>query len=91
MTMDQINMVAFGMSAVGLVWVVVQLAMIPPAPNAVAAEDIFRCYLGKVACCHFSLVSAMIRLFCIWLLELHTKFDYGVSENCYFLLRSSLL
>lgn len=41
------------MAAVGLVWAVVQLAMVSSA----AAEDIYRSYLGKVACCHFSLVS----------------------------------
>ena len=56
MTMDQMNLVTFGMSAVSLVGAVVQLAMIDSAD----AESIYRNYLGKVACCHFSLVRLCI-------------------------------
>ena len=56
MTMDQMNLVTFGMSAVSLVGAVVQLAMIDSAD----AESIYRNYLSKVACCHFSLVSSCI-------------------------------
>lgn len=52
--MDQMNLITFGMSAVSLVGAVISLAMI----DSSAAEDIYRSYLGKVACCHFSLVSA---------------------------------
>ena len=55
-TMDQMNLVTFGMSAVSLVGAVVQLAMIDSAD----AESIYRNYLGKVACCHFSLVRLCI-------------------------------
>jgi hypothetical protein len=50
---DQMNLITFGMSAVSLVTAVIQLAMI----SSTMAEDIYRNYLGKVACCHFSLVS----------------------------------
>ena len=50
---DQMNLITFGMSAVSLVTAVIQLAMI----SSTVAEDIYRRYLGKVACCHFSLVS----------------------------------
>ena len=52
MSMDQMNLITFGMSAVSLVGCVIQLAMV----NSPDAEDIYRRYLGKVACCHFSLV-----------------------------------
>jgi len=52
MSMDQMNLITFGMSAVSLVGGVIQLAMV----NSPDAEDIYRRYLGKVACCHFSLV-----------------------------------
>ena len=52
-TMDQMNLVIFGMSAISLVGAVIQLAMV----DSSNAEDIYRRYLGKVACCHFSLVS----------------------------------
>ncbi|KAL3775726.1 hypothetical protein ACHAW5_002938 [Stephanodiscus triporus] len=51
--MDRTNLITFGMSAVSLVAAVIQLAMI----SSTAAEDVYRNYLGKVACCHFSLVS----------------------------------
>jgi phosphatidate cytidylyltransferase len=46
------NLITFGMSSVSLVTVVIQLAMVSSA----VADDIYRSYLGKVACCHFSLV-----------------------------------
>ena len=59
--MDQMNLVTFGMSAVSLVGAVVQLAMIDSAD----AESIYRNYLGKVACCHFSLVRFMHSMCCI--------------------------
>lgn len=62
-TMDQMNLVTFGMSAVSLVGAVVQLAMIDSAD----AESIYRNYLGKVACCHFSLVRFMHSMCCIHL------------------------
>jgi len=52
MSMDQMNLITFGMSAVSLVGGVIQLAMV----NSPDAEDIYRRYLGKVAHCHFSLV-----------------------------------
>ena len=55
-TMDQMNLVTFGMSAVSLVGAVVQPAMIDSAD----AESIYRNYLGKVACYHFSLVRLCI-------------------------------
>lgn len=55
-TMDQMNLITFGMSAVSLVGAVVQLAML----SSTSAEDLYRSYLGKVACCHFSLVSAIL-------------------------------
>jgi len=51
-TMDQMNLVTFGMSAISLVGAVIQLAMV----DSSNAEDIYRRYLGKVACCHFSLL-----------------------------------
>lgn len=51
-TMDQMNLITFGMSSVSLVGAVIQLAMI----SSTAAEDVYRSYLGKVACCHFSLL-----------------------------------
>ena len=54
-TMDRMNLITFGMPSVSLVGAVIQLAMI----SSTAAEDVYRSYLGKVACCHFSLVSAI--------------------------------
>ena len=54
LNMDQMNLITFGMSAVSLVGAVIQLAMI----SSTTAEDIYRSYLGKVASCHFSLVSS---------------------------------
>lgn len=52
MSMDQMNLITFGMSAISLVGGVIQLAVV----NSPDAEDIYRRYLGKVACCHFSLL-----------------------------------
>mmetsp|Transcript_8485 Transcript_8485/g.18991 ORF Transcript_8485/g.18991 Transcript_8485/m.18991 type:complete len:424 (-) Transcript_8485:50-1321(-) len=51
-TMDQMNLVTFGMTAISLVGAVIQLAML----SGTAVEDIYRSYLGKVACCQFSLL-----------------------------------
>eukprot|EP00579_Thalassiosira_antarctica_P010824 CAMPEP_0201925770 /NCGR_PEP_ID=MMETSP0903-20130614/14891_1 /ASSEMBLY_ACC=CAM_ASM_000552 /TAXON_ID=420261 /ORGANISM="Thalassiosira antarctica, Strain CCMP982" /LENGTH=435 /DNA_ID=CAMNT_0048463483 /DNA_START=28 /DNA_END=1335 /DNA_ORIENTATION=+ len=51
-TMDQMNLITFGMSSLSLVGAVIQLAMI----SSTAAEDVYRSYLGKAACCHFSLL-----------------------------------
>ena len=50
--MDRLNLITFGMSVVSLVTAVIQLAMV----SSTVAEDVYRNYLGKVACCHFSLV-----------------------------------
>ncbi|KAL3816980.1 hypothetical protein ACHAXA_010100 [Cyclostephanos tholiformis] len=50
--MDQLNLITFGMSVVSLVTAVIQLAMV----SSTVAEDVYRNYLGKVACCHFSLL-----------------------------------
>ena len=44
-TMDQMNLITFGMSAISLVGGVIQLAMI----SNTSAEDMYRSYLGKVA------------------------------------------
>eukprot|EP00581_Thalassiosira_minuscula_P006603 CAMPEP_0183703344 /NCGR_PEP_ID=MMETSP0737-20130205/1116_1 /TAXON_ID=385413 /ORGANISM="Thalassiosira miniscula, Strain CCMP1093" /LENGTH=451 /DNA_ID=CAMNT_0025930075 /DNA_START=19 /DNA_END=1374 /DNA_ORIENTATION=+ len=52
LSLTQANLLTFGMSSVSLVGAVMQLAMI----SSDAAEDIYRRYLGKVACCHFSLL-----------------------------------
>jgi hypothetical protein len=53
LSMDSLNLITFGMSAVSLVGAVIQLAMI----SSENADAIYRSYLGKVACCHFTLVS----------------------------------
>ncbi len=47
---------AFGMSAIGLVWAVVQLAMV----NSDSSEEVYRNFLGKASCCHFALVRNII-------------------------------
>lgn len=52
--MDSLNLVTFGMSALSLVCAVVQLAMV----SSENADVIYRSYLGKVASCHFALVSS---------------------------------
>eukprot|EP01082_Thalassiosira_pseudonana_P013399 g12560.t1 g12560 contig6:2157501-2158990(-) len=52
MTMDKMNLITFGMTAVSLVGGVIQLAMV----SSSNADAIYRNYLGKVACCHFSLL-----------------------------------
>ena len=52
-TMDRMNLLTFGMSAISLVGAVVQLAML----SGEGAVGVYWSYLGKVACCHFSLVS----------------------------------
>mmetsp|Transcript_22886 Transcript_22886/g.44314 ORF Transcript_22886/g.44314 Transcript_22886/m.44314 type:complete len:413 (+) Transcript_22886:62-1300(+) len=49
---EKMSFVAFGMSAIGLVWAVVQLAMV----NSISTEETYRNFLEKVACCHFSLL-----------------------------------
>jgi hypothetical protein len=50
---DQMNIITFCMTAVSLVGAVMQLAML----SGPGTEDLYREYLGKLACCHFSLVS----------------------------------
>ena len=50
---DQMNIINFCMSAASLVGAVIQLAMLSGSQT----EDLYREYLGKLACCHFSLVS----------------------------------
>jgi hypothetical protein len=52
--MDSLNLITFGMSAISLVGAIIQLAMI----SSENAGAIYRSYLGKVACCHFALVSS---------------------------------
>jgi hypothetical protein len=53
LTGDQMNLMNFCMSAASLVGAVIQLAML----SGPGTEDLYREYLGKLACCHFSLVS----------------------------------
>ena len=53
LTGDQMNIITFCMTAVSLVGAVMQLAML----SGPGTEDLYREYLGKLACCHFSLVS----------------------------------
>ena len=67
MSMDQMNLITFGMSAVSLVGGVIQLAMV----NSPDAEDIYRRYLGKVACCHFSLVRFCFMLVYLCMINMH--------------------
>lgn len=57
MTMDKMNLITFGMTAVSLVGGVIELAMV----SSSNADAIYRNYLGKMACCHFSLVSGWTR------------------------------
>ena len=52
-TMDQWNLITLGMTSVSLVVAVVQLALI----SSTKAEEMYRHFVGKMACCHFSLVS----------------------------------
>jgi phosphatidate cytidylyltransferase len=54
LTVDQMNIINFCMSAASLVGAVIQLAML----SGPETEDLYREYLGKLACCHFSLVSS---------------------------------
>lgn len=49
---DQMNIITFCMTAVSLVGAVMQLAML----SGPGTEDLYREYLGKLACCHFSLL-----------------------------------
>ena len=53
LTGDQMNIITFCMTAVSLVGAVMQLAKL----SGPGTEDLYREYLGKLACCHFSLVS----------------------------------
>lgn len=53
LTGDQMNIINFCMSAASLVGCVISLAML----SGPGTEDLYREYLGKLACCHFSLVS----------------------------------
>mmetsp|Transcript_7612 Transcript_7612/g.11713 ORF Transcript_7612/g.11713 Transcript_7612/m.11713 type:complete len:405 (-) Transcript_7612:106-1320(-) len=52
LTGDQMNLMNFCMSAASLVGAVIQLAML----SGPGTEDLYREYLGKLACCHFSLL-----------------------------------
>ena len=52
LSIDGLNLITFGMTAVSLVGAVIQLAMI----SNDNADAIYRSYLGKLSCCHFSLV-----------------------------------
>ena len=52
---DQMNIINFCMSAASLVGAVIQLAML----SGPGTEDLYREYLGRLACCHFSLVSCL--------------------------------
>ena len=52
--MDQWNLITLGMTSVSLVVAVVQLALISISTKA---EEMYRQFVGKMACCHFSLVS----------------------------------
>ncbi|KAL7445481.1 hypothetical protein ACHAXM_011766 [Skeletonema potamos] len=52
LTVDQMNIFIFCMSAASLVGAVIQLAMLS-GPDT---EDLYREYLSKLACCHFSLL-----------------------------------
>lgn len=51
-TMNQMNLITFGMSAISLVGGVISLAML----SGDAVDNVYRSYLGKVASCHFSLL-----------------------------------
>ncbi len=53
LTGDQMNIINFCMSAASLVGCVISLAML----SGPGTEDLYREYLGKLSCCHFSLVS----------------------------------
>ncbi|KAL7493985.1 hypothetical protein ACHAWT_002790 [Skeletonema menzelii] len=52
LTGDQMSIINFCMSAASLVGAVIQLAML----SGPGTEDLYREYLGKLACCHFSLL-----------------------------------
>ena len=56
--MDQWNLITFGMVAVSLVGTVIQLAMI--SSIATKAEEMYRQFIRKMACCHVSLVSSIV-------------------------------
>lgn len=58
LTGDQMSIINFCMSAASLVGAVIQLAML----SGPGTEDLYREYLGKLACCHFSLVSLCIAM-----------------------------
>ena len=53
LTRDQMNLINFCMSSASLVGAVIQLAML----SGPETENMYREYLGKLSCCHFSLVS----------------------------------
>ena len=57
-TMDQWNLITFGMVAVSLVGTVIQLAMV--SSIATKAEEVYRQFIRKMACCHVSLVSSIL-------------------------------
>ncbi len=56
LTGDQMNIINFCMSAASLVGCVISLAML----SGPGTEDLYREYLGKLSCCHFSLVSCAL-------------------------------
>lgn len=58
-TMDQWNLITFGMVAVSLVGTVVQLAMVSSIATT-KAEEVYRQFIRKMACCHVSLVSSNV-------------------------------
>lgn len=52
LSLDQIDFITFGMTALSLVGAVIQLAMV----SSSNADEVYRNYLGKVSFCHFALV-----------------------------------
>jgi len=70
-SMDQMNLITFGMSSISLLWAVIQLAMI----DSPSAEAIYRSYLGKVASCHFSLLF-LVGQSSFWI---KTASEYGLA------------
>jgi len=74
------NLSAFGMATVSLVWAVVQMAGVivsktPSGEEAATPEDLLRRYLGKIAACHFALLF-LVGQSSFWI---RTVQDYGIA------------
>ncbi|KAL7484761.1 hypothetical protein ACHAW6_010387 [Cyclotella cf. meneghiniana] len=71
LSLDQIDFITFGMTALSLVGAVIQLAMV----SSSNADEVYRNYLGKVSICHFALLF-LVGQSSFWI---RTVQEYGIA------------